>query len=471
MHDSADIEAMIEQLKGAPTADHRTALIRPLNLALIGLSLIGLVLMLIPPITSVWYYYLLVGGSIGMNVLVWQLTRVGRTGLASRLFCAWIAVGILALAVINLYGDTPVGAAIFASVLALPVMLAGMLLSNRYAFGIALLGSGTFGLVTALYYLGRPSADGSHINEAISIIFPVFVFLLMIALISWLYQRALAAAAARLQVARQRILRDELLRRDLAIARELQQRLYPPPPLTNANLRIASRSEPARETSGDFYDFIDLGEGRLGIVVADVTGKSLAAALVMAMARGTLRSEATRHTSPADVLSFANQTLCQDRSVKQMITTFYGVLDTNELTLRFANAGHPYPFIKRNGQLQEIELGGLPLSAHPAATYGEQTVQLQPGDQVFLISDGLLEEHNAGREIFGFERLNMAISAASADDPDRALAQIWQSVAAFRGATEQSDDITLVVIQVAETVAVPELIGRCEGTQPAASLR
>lgn len=463
MHDSADIEAMIEQLKGEPTADHRTALIRPLNLALIGLSLFGLALMLIPPITSVWYYYLLVGGSLGINVLVWQLTRRGQTQLASHIFCYWIALGILALAVINLYGDTPLVAAIFASVLALPVMLAGMLISNRYAFGIALVGSVAFGLATVFYYLGRPSADGSHINEAISITFPVFVFLLMIALISWLYQRALSAAAARLQIARQRILRDELLRRDLAIARELQQRLYPPPPLTNANLRIASRSEPARETSGDFYDFIDLGDGRLGIVVADVTGKSLAAALVMAMARGTLRSEATRHESPAAVLAYANQTLCQDRSVKQMITTFYGVLDTNALTLRFANAGHPYPFIKRNGCLEEVELGGLPLSAHPAAIYGEQIVQLQPGDQVFLISDGLLEEHNAGREIFGFERLNMAISAASADDPDQALAQIWQSVAAFRGATEQSDDITLVVIQVADTIpALPlQPVGDC----------
>jgi serine phosphatase RsbU (regulator of sigma subunit) len=281
---------------------------------------------------------------------------------------------------------------------------------------------------------------------------PLVGFLAIVAVISWLYQRALAEAERKVSMARQRILRDELLRRDLAIARELQQRLYPPPPLTDANLRIASRSEPARETSGDFYDFIELGDGRLGIVVADVTGKSLAAALVMAMARGTLRSEATRHAGPAAVLRSANETLCQDHSVKQMITAFYGVLDTRTLTLQISNAGHPFPVLRRDGRLEELEICGLPLGARPDALYTERSFQLQPGDQLVILSDGLIEEHNASRELFGFDRLNETIAAAADDDPQHALDDIWQAVERFRGAAEQSDDITLMVLQVASVL-------------------
>ncbi|WP_161569225.1 PP2C family protein-serine/threonine phosphatase [Candidatus Oscillochloris fontis] len=273
----------------------------------------------------------------------------------------------------------------------------------------------------------------------------------MIAIISWLYQRELKLSAQRLEVARQKVLEGELLRRDLAVARELQQRLYPPPPLTNSVINIASRSEPARETSGDFYDFIKLDHERLGIVVADVTGKSIAAALVMAMARSTVRSEATRHVKPSEVLHYANQTLCNDNTFKEMITAFYGVLDTNSLRFAFSNAGHPYPVLRRNGQLEEMEIGGLPLGSSPIAMYSEQEIELQPGDQLFLVSDGLYEEMNSTREMFGFPRMMEAIAKAHPENPHYALNDIWTSVEIFRGDIEQSDDITLMVLQVIPT--------------------
>jgi serine phosphatase RsbU (regulator of sigma subunit) len=341
-------------------------------------------------------------------------------------------------------------------VLFMSVMLAGMLLGAQYAGALAL---ADVSVVIGLFYSYFRSSDAissTPLNDTISLGVPIVAFLIIIAVISWLYQRALAQAAARLEVARQRIMRDELLRRDLAVARELQQRLYPPPPLTNASLGIASRSEPARETSGDFYDFITLPDGRLGIVVADVTGKSIAAALVMAMSRSTLRSEATRHGGPADVLRYANQTLCHDNTFKQMITAFYGVLDTRTLRLAISNAGHPFPVIRRDGRLTELEICGLPLGARPDAVYTEQVVQLQPGDQLVVISDGLLEERNARRELFGFERMLATIAQADAGDPEQALDQIWETVARFRGEAEQSDDITLVVVQVAADAEVFE---------------
>jgi serine phosphatase RsbU (regulator of sigma subunit) len=392
-----------------------------------------------------------------LNIFIFYLDRWQHTRLATHIFCLWINAGVIYFASGNLFAEGSIEASIiFFCVLAMIVMLAGMLIGVVYGFVLA--GMNSVIVAGLLFYYYLITVDIRDLRQAFfdstAMSVPISVFLIMIAVISWLYQRALAQAAMRLKVARQRIVRDELLRRDLAVARELQQRLYPPPPLTNAAISIASRSEPARETSGDFYDFISLSDGRLGIVVADVTGKSIAAALVMAMSRSTLRSEATRHAGPADVLRFANQTLCQDNTFKQMITAFYGVLDTRTLRLAISNAGHPFPVIRREGRITELEICGLPLGARADAIYTEQVIQLQPGDQLVVISDGLLEERNSRRELFGFERMLATIAHADTLDPERALDEIWETVARFRGDAEQSDDITLVVVQVAEDAII-----------------
>ncbi len=449
--DPPDLDILLSQLDNLPASQHRAGLLTPLNSALTVLTGLGLIVMLLSPGTPGWLNALIVSGSLGLNLLVFWLNRIGRTATAAYLFTYWITAGTLWFFIDNtLLAQNLFNGTIFSAVLGMCVLLAGLLLSSVMAFVFAAANAVVILVVYWLYYNTYELSERGPLIEAISVGLPLVVFLFMIAVISWLYQRALAIAAERLSVARQRIVRNEMLRRDLAIARELQQRLYPLPPLTDASIRIASRSEPARETSGDFYDFIDLDKNRLGLVVADVTGKSIAAALVMAMARGTLRSEATRHVNPSDVLRYANLTICQDRSVRQMITCFYGVLDTKELTLTFSNAGHPFPVIRRDGGLEEIEVCGLPLGARPDAHYIDQTIQLRPGDQFVIISDGLLEERNSSREIFGFERLTNTIAAADMTDPQLALDQIWNDVAQFRGATEQSDDITLVVVQIGD---------------------
>ncbi|MBX0328307.1 SpoIIE family protein phosphatase [Oscillochloris sp. ZM17-4] len=441
----------------APQSDfqQKSALLRPLNVSLIIFSAIGLALGVVRGSPS--YSNGMIALSLLLNALVFSLARNNRTRLASHIFCLWINLGTLFFAADNLFRqENPESAIIFFCVLALSVILSGMLIGVFYSFVIVGVNSLVVISLWLYYYLRiNPSESlAENLANMAAMAFPITVFLVMIAVISWLYQRALAHAALRLEAARQRILRDELLRRDLAVARELQQRLYPPPPLTNAALRIASRSEPARETSGDFYDFISLSDDRLGIVVADVTGKSIAAALVMAMSRSTLRSEATRHISPADVLHYANQTLCQDNTFKQMITAFYGVLDTRTLRLAISNAGHPFPVLRRDGRISELEICGLPLGARPDARYTEQVIQLQPGDQLVLISDGLLEEQNNRRELFGFDRMLATIANADLCDPEHALDEIWETVARFRDGSEQSDDITLVVVQVAAAATV-----------------
>ncbi|HEY1013577.1 MAG TPA: PP2C family protein-serine/threonine phosphatase [Herpetosiphonaceae bacterium] len=268
----------------------------------------------------------------------------------------------------------------------------------------------------------------------------------MTAIISWLYERTLSRAHERLRLAQERILHDELVRRDLEIARDLQQRLYPEPPKGHSQVTIASRSEPARETSGDFYDFIELGDNQLGIVIADVTGKSLAAALVMAMVRSTFRCEAHHSQSPAEVLRRVNELLCLDHSVKQMVTAWYGVLDTRSLLLRAANAGHPFPMLLRDGKVSDIEAVGLPLRAQPGTIYAEHTTQLHSADLLVLLSDGLVEAMNGSRELFGFDRFAASLEHQSALRPQELIDHLWRQIDAFRGEVEQNDDMTLVVV-------------------------
>lgn len=451
-----DIERALAQLAPELRRQRQIALLRPLNYSLIGASLAGLLAMALFLDGGVLSGQILVGLSLAVNLLVAGLERAGRVHLASYIFSLWVNAGVLFFSGVNLLWENNLAQGmIFACVLALSVMLVGLLLGAPYAFLLTGLNAAAcFYLQFTYFATATLPFDRPPLAMTVGTLVPITSFMALVAIITWLYQRSLDRSEARLNLAHQRIMQDEILRRDLAIAKELQRRLYPPAPQTGGAVQIASRSEPARETSGDFYDFIDLEAGQFGVVVADVTGKSIAAALLMALARGTLRSAARRHSSPAEVLAQANEALCRDQTARQMITAFYGILDTRTLTLRFANAGHPYPVLRRGARLDEIELSGLPLGGRADARYTEATIQLQPGDQLFLLSDGLVEERNRQRELFGYDRLNAAILAADPADPQRALDELWHRVSAFREGTEQDDDITLVVIQAAEVVTV-----------------
>jgi serine phosphatase RsbU (regulator of sigma subunit) len=446
-----EIEHVFSELAPDIRRQRRSALLRPLNYSLIVIGVAGLLVMIANGGTAPGY--IIIGSTLVLGLFVAWLERIGQSALAANLFSLWVNIGTLLLAAINLFVDRQLGsAALFACELSLSVMLAGMLLGGRAAFLFAIINSIAVFALFERYFAGPGAVAGtSALSSTLSAVIPIIFFLLLVAVITWLYQRALDISDVRLSAARRQIMQDELLRRDLAVARELQQRLYPPPPLTDSCLQIASRSVPARETSGDFYDYIDLDDGLLGIVVADVTGKSIAAALMMALARSTLRSVAQRHSSPVEVLSYANEIICRDHSAHQMITVFYGILDTNNLTLRFSNAGHPYPLLRRGNGLDEFEIGGLPLGAMPNALYVERTIQMEPGDQLYILSDGFIEERNAKRELFGYDRLSGTILGANPLDPEAALEHLWRALGSFRGATEQNDDITLVVVQATHT--------------------
>lgn len=353
-------------------------------------------------------------------------------------FCIYFNTLIVFAFSINLTGNVTTeslnSAAFLGYFLSLNALLSGILVSPKASFAIA-----GFNASAAFffYYLAGYTANYS---------FPLITLIFMTAIISWLYERTLGRAHERLRLAQERILHDELVRRDLDIARDLQRRLYPAPPQGHSQISIASRSEPARETSGDFYDFIELGDDQLGIVIADVTGKSLAAALVMAMVRSTFRCEAHHSQSPAEVLRRVNEILCLDHSVKHMVTAWYGVLNTRSLLLREANAGHPFPMLLRDGKVTEIEAGGFPLRAQPGTIYMERTTQLRSADLLVLLSDGLVETMNGNRELFGFDRFTASLEHQSALQPQELIDHLWRQIDDFRGEVEQSDDMTLVVV-------------------------
>ena len=197
----------------------------------------------------------------------------------------------------------------------------------------------------------------------------------------------------------------ERLEQELRVARFIQQNLLPRQLPEMPGWKISAYWQPAREVSGDFYDFIDLPDGRLGFLVADVTDKGVPASLVMATTRSLLRSTAERHTSPGQVLAATNDLLCPDIPPKMFVTCLYGILDRITGEMIIANAGHNLPYQHTRQGMIERRATGMPLGLMPGMPYEEITIRLEPGDTLLLTSDGLVEAHNPEREMFGFERV------------------------------------------------------------------
>lgn len=229
---------------------------------------------------------------------------------------------------------------------------------------------------------------------------------------------AQAAPAVRVaQLVRQQQLaavERERIETELRVARTIQQTLLPKAAPVLAGWEIAAHWQPAREVSGDFYDFLTFDDGRLGVIVADVTDKGVPAALVMATTRTLLRAAAERLRAPGEVLARANEVLCPDIPAKMFVTCFLAILDPATGLMRYANAGHDMPYLRRAaGGVEELRARGMPLGLLPGMSYEEKEVVLQPGDTLLLYSDGLVEAHNPEREMLGFQQVRRLIEQHS----------------------------------------------------------
>jgi serine phosphatase RsbU (regulator of sigma subunit)/anti-sigma regulatory factor (Ser/Thr protein kinase) len=237
----------------------------------------------------------------------------------------------------------------------------------------------------------------------------------------------------------------ERYEQELRIAQLIQQQFLPRELPDLPGWAIAAHYQPARAVGGDFYDFIPLPDGQLGIVAGDVTDKGVPAALVMASTRSILRADAARLGSPSKVLERANELLYPDIPAHMFVTCLYAVLDPATGRLRFANAGHNLPYVRHAGGVMELRATGMPLGLMPGMTYDEHEAILKTGEAMLLYSDGLVEAHNADKEMFGFPRVAGLLLGAR--DGSSVIDLLMTELDLFTGGlTEQEDDITLVTL-------------------------
>jgi serine phosphatase RsbU (regulator of sigma subunit) len=245
----------------------------------------------------------------------------------------------------------------------------------------------------------------------------------------------------------------ERIEQELQVAQLIQRQFLPREPPELSGWYVATYYQPAKAVGGDFYDFIELPDGRIGLVCGDVTGKGVPAALVMATTHSILRGDAPQFSSPGKVLERANNLLLQDIPPQMFVTCLYGVLDPSTGTLRYANAGHNPPYVHTRGGVVELRATGMPLGAMPNMRYEEKEATLAPGDTVLLHSDGLVEAHDRDRRMFGFPRLAELMNDCTGGP--ELIQLLLGELDGFTGPDwEQEDDITLVALQRAAVPAV-----------------
>ncbi len=241
----------------------------------------------------------------------------------------------------------------------------------------------------------------------------------------------------------------ERIEQELRIARLIQQTLLPKTLPELPGYEVAAYYQPAREVGGDFYDFLELEDGRLGLVVGDVTDKGVPAALVMATTRTMLRAAAQRLDSPGEVLKRVNDVLVLDIPPNMFVTCLYAILDPESGRLVYANAGHDLPYRRRAGRsegAEELRARGMPLGLMPGMGYEEKEIVLERGEGVLFYSDGLVEAHDPRRDMFGFPRLQGLVGAQRSGGSSL-ITFLLSELRRFTGeGWEQEDDITLVTL-------------------------
>ena len=254
-------------------------------------------------------------------------------------------------------------------------------------------------------------------------------------------------ATLRKQRLEQEIRERERVEQELRVARSIQQASLPKEVPEPEGWQISPFYRPAREVGGDFYDFLELKDGRLGLVVGDATGKGVPAALVMASARSMLRAVAQASAySPGDVLSRVNDSLAIDIPPNMFVTCFYAILDPKSGHLRYANAGHDLPYLWHGGGAEELKARGMPLGLMPGMSYEEKEVTMELGDSVLFYSDGLVEAHEPKGEMFGFPRLR-GLVAEHGEDGSLGNSLLEELYSFVGDGWEQEDDITLLTLR------------------------
>ena len=243
-------------------------------------------------------------------------------------------------------------------------------------------------------------------------------------------------------------LKDKLaLKGDLEIARQIQFGLLPFEPTLRPGASICASMRPANTVGGDYFDVIDLEEGRLAVAVADVAGKGMPAALLMALLQGSLRTLITAGLRGPDLVAKLNDHLCANIPSNRLVTLFYAEFDPSNGELAWVNAGHNAPFLIREGQgLERMPATGVALGVVPHAQYEQRLARLQTGERLFLFTDGVSEAFDAGECEYGEERLAVLLEAWRNLSDSGLMDAVCQDVLAYCGPIRPRDDMTFMVL-------------------------
>jgi sigma-B regulation protein RsbU (phosphoserine phosphatase) len=242
-------------------------------------------------------------------------------------------------------------------------------------------------------------------------------------------------------------LRGKYLESELLLAKRVQRDLQPKPHSLSADVEFAASAVAADHVGGDFYDIFEAAPGKTAIVLGDVSGKGVSAALLVSVLQGAIRSStSSRHESACDRI---NRMLCELTARARFATLFWGLFDSESGTLRYVNAGHAAPILIRHGQnrIERLDQGGPVLGLLPSARYAAGSVKIEASDSLILYSDGVNEAANANEEEFGEDRVKEIISHSGDATPAELCDRIMSQVAAFASAGPAPDDRTLMVVR------------------------
>jgi phosphoserine phosphatase RsbU/P len=247
---------------------------------------------------------------------------------------------------------------------------------------------------------------------------------------------------------------DALMARDAEMlhymksAAKLQKRLVlPKSPPDWPEVAWGIHYKPLDPLGGDYYDFALPDDDHLGVLIADASGHGIPAAMVAIMTRQAFAEASSKSTSPAEVLTAMNQRL-NEMGDERFVTAFYGVLNRRTRKFHYANAGHPFPLLYREGAIRDVSARGFMLGVMPEEIYSEKSIDLQPGDRLCLYTDGLVESHDERGEGFGGTRLGEALTESASLPAPQTIGKILARVSEFRGTASATDDLTMVIAEI-----------------------
>ncbi len=241
-------------------------------------------------------------------------------------------------------------------------------------------------------------------------------------------------------------LENQRTEQELATAAKIQENLMPQENPNLPGYTVAAKNIPSRTVGGDLYDFISFGESHFGIAIADVSGKGIPGAILMASARATFRAYLEDPHSVKGAITKLNRVLCRDTQAEQFVSFFYGMLDIEDGTFTYVNAGHNPPVLFRDDEELFLREGGPILGVLQDASYEENSLQIMPGDVILLYTDGITEAERDD-EYFGVEKLLDIVRTNISKNSDEIVDEVLRQVATFSEGSPQSDDRTIIVIR------------------------